>query len=190
MGKPDHSNEKVERMSWNRADFQAHNDHRWRSIPGKLCVYCGQKAVLLDHVPSLYQVFKDLKTNYPMLKVPACWPCNSALGAFAGVDYQSRVARICEVTGDDIASFAQSYLPFVVLEDWALAVSQCRDIGAFLSLAHDCGEAAFEAQSEVLRKTLPLKAVRQGEPKAKAAGRRKPSRLTRKIADRAGRRPE
>ncbi len=41
------------------------------------CIYCGEKATLLDHIPPVSFV-EHFEGNF--LKVPACKPCNYSLG--------------------------------------------------------------------------------------------------------------
>jgi len=77
------------RTKWNRAQFQAENDHLWTPVSGSACTYCRSKAVLLDHVPSLYSVWQG--KAQPGYKVPACWDCNSKLGACASTSIFDRM---------------------------------------------------------------------------------------------------
>lgn len=78
--------------TYNRAQFQAENDHRYTNVAGRFCVYCGGNAVLLDHVPPLYAVFKNTAT--PWAKVPSCYECNQLLGTFPDISAFNRVLTV------------------------------------------------------------------------------------------------
>lgn len=46
-----------------------------------LCTYCGDVANTIDHVPPKKLRNAGEASGYVWLEVPACWPCNGALGA-------------------------------------------------------------------------------------------------------------
>lgn len=62
---------------YNRAVVQAKYDPLYKCVSSDKCVYCGAKAVLLDHAPSLYSVWQ--KKAVPGFKYPSCWECNTIL---------------------------------------------------------------------------------------------------------------
>ena len=140
---------------WNRAQFQANNDHRWKAIAGTLCVYCGDRAVLLDHVPSLYAVYKG--DAWPYCKVPSCWACNSALGADTPIGLADRVGVIAaslsgSESDDQRLVFAElvSRVDLVGPEGWATACGVCDNRLEAMSVALDLCEAAFNAMMKII----------------------------------------
>ena len=103
---------------WNRADFQAKNDHRYKTVSGDRCVYCLEKAVLLDHVPALYDVYKN--GTEPQCKVPCCYQCNQELGArpFYKPSIRLMVAMGQKPTQMSVLLAMASNL-FFTMQDWA-----------------------------------------------------------------------
>ena len=103
---------------WNRADFQAKNDHRYKTVSGDRCVYCLEKAVLLDHVPALYSVFKN--GAEPQCKVPSCFACNKKLGTYESNNASDRIYHaIGGHSPKDAVACVVAAISFRSIEDWA-----------------------------------------------------------------------
>ena len=112
---------------WNRADFQAKNDHRYKTVCGDRCVYCLEKAVLLDHVPALYDVYKN--GTEPQCKVPSCYQCNQNIGADGTAE---PVYRIVKAMGENAsqgkAIMALASQIFASMEEWARFLAEAPNV--------------------------------------------------------------
>lgn len=67
-------------MTVTRQERIAAFGHRYQraGAPEGVCVYCGQKASGVDHVPPLWRA--SLYPSHPFWLYPCCGPCNSTLG--------------------------------------------------------------------------------------------------------------
>lgn len=68
---------------------------RYRRISGSNCVYCGFKAEIGDHVPSLFAGYTNGVISGVI--VPVCTDCNQALGPFSSTCFKERLALIALV---------------------------------------------------------------------------------------------
>jgi hypothetical protein len=71
---------------------------RYRRIGGKNCVYCGFKAVLGDHVPSLFAGYTNGVVNGVI--VSSCFECNKHLGPFSSTCLKERATFLSVVYGE------------------------------------------------------------------------------------------
>ena len=132
---------------WNRADFQAKNDHRYLTVAGGRCVYCLKKAVLLDHVPALYDVFKN--GVEPECKVPSCYECNQQIGAFECVEPYQRIMKATGLDKNLVGMYiSMSSLWFPNIQQWAEFVRDMpADVDQFGSELGYLSQQAFRVLS-------------------------------------------